>query len=180
MRRTATIGLCVLALATAANAAVEARDGSHDFDFDVGHWRTHAWRRERPLTGSTDWAEMDGTTIVRPILEGRGNLAEVRLAGATRTIDLIALRRYDANARQWTIDFATPDVGTPGVPAIGEFRNGRGDFYDQESIGGHAVLVRFSIWPVTGDVVESEQAFSEDGGRTWELNWRSHYTRIVD
>jgi hypothetical protein len=75
------------------------------------------------------------------------------------------------------LDFATPGVGVLGIPGIGEFRNGRGDFYDQESIGGRSLLVRFSIWGITPNTAQSEQAFSADGGATWEVNWVNHYTR---
>lgn len=76
------------------------------------------------------------------------------------------------------MDFATPAVGTLGVPGVGEFKNGRGDFYDQETINGRAVLVRFSIWGITADTAQSEQAFSDDGGKTWEVNWINKFTRI--
>ena len=54
----------------------------------------------------------------------------------------------------------------------------RGDFYDQESINGKTILVRFSIWGITPDTAQSEQAFSDDGGKTWETNWVNKYTRI--
>ena len=66
-----------------------------------------------------------------------------------------------------------------GIPCVGKFKNGRGDFYDQESINGKTVLVRFSIWSITPDTAQSEQAFSDDGGKTWETNWVNKYTRIA-
>ena len=61
---------------------------------------------------------------------------------------------------------------------VGEFRDGRVDFYDQEAINGRAVLVRFSIWDVTAEEARSEQAFSGDGGKTWEVNWVTQYSRV--
>ena len=63
-------------------------------------------------------------------------------------------------------------------PLRRSFKNGRGDFYDQESINGKTILVRFSIWGLTPDRAQSEQAFSDDGGKTWETNWVNKYTRI--
>ena len=68
-----------------------------------------------------------------------------------------------------------PD-GVLGIPCVREFKNGRGDFYDQESINGKTILVRFSIWGITSQIAQSEQAFSDDGSKTWETNWVNTYT----
>ena len=154
------------------------RDGQHDFDFDLGVWKTHSRRLLNPLTGSTKWVEMDGTTTVGKVWAGRANLAEYKADGAESHVELLALRWYNPNSHQWNLDFATPDVGTLGSPGVGEFTHGRGDFYDTETINGRSVLIRFSIWGVTADTAQSEQAFSPDGGKTWEVNWNSQYTRI--
>jgi len=156
-----------------------AHDGSHDFDFDFGTWKTHSSRLLHPLTGSQDWVQMDGVTVVTKVWNGRANLAEYRAAGPAGVVELLALRVYNPNSHQWSINFATPNVGTLGaVPGVGEFRDGRVDFYDQEAINGRAVLVRFSIWDVTAEEARSEQAFSGDGGKTWEVNWITQYTRV--
>jgi hypothetical protein len=66
------------------------------------------------------------------------------------------------------------------VPGVGEFKNGRVDFYDYEPINGRSVLVRFSMWSITHDTAQSEQAFSDDGGKTWEVNWINRYTRVTE
>jgi hypothetical protein len=162
----------------AARPAVESLERSHDFDFDFGTWRTHSSRLMHPLTGSTDWVDMDGVTVVTKVWGGRANLAEFKADGPAGHLELLALRTYNATARQWNLNFATPKVGMLGVPGVGEFKNGRGDFYDQEPINGKAVLVRFSIWGITPDTAQSEQAFSDDGGKSWEVNWINRYTRI--
>ena len=157
----------------------DLHDGSHDFDFDFGTWKTHSSRLLHPLTGSQDWVQMDGVTVVTKVWNGRANLAEYRAAGPAGVVELLALRVYNPNSHQWSINFATPNVGTLGaVPGVGEFRDGRVDFYDQEAINGRAVLVRFSIWDVTAEEARSEQAFSGDGGKTWEVNWITQYTRV--
>jgi len=154
------------------------RDGQHDFDFDVGTWKTHSSRLLHPLTGSTTWADMDGVTVVKKIWDGRANLAEYKADGPAGHIELLSLRFYNPEAHQWSLGFATPNVGTLSVPSTGEFKNGRGDFYDQEETDGKYILVRFSIWGITPDTAQSEQAFSDDGGKTWEVNWINKYTRI--
>ena len=88
------------------------------------------------------------------------------------------LRLYNPQSRQWSLNFANSRSGTLGQPTIGEFVNGRGEFYDQEDFDGRAVFVRFVIIPVNHDTVRFEQAFSADGGKTWELNWVATDTRV--
>jgi hypothetical protein len=168
--------------AAAADAATKdasgLRDGQHDFDFDLGPWKTHSRRLLHPLTGSTTWVEMDGETVVNKVWDGRANLAEYKADGTGGPIELLSLRWYNAAAHQWYLDFATPGAGTLGIPNVGEFKNGRGDFYDQEPYNGRMILVRFSIWGITADTAQSEQAFSDDAGKTWEVNWVNTYTRM--
>jgi hypothetical protein len=155
-----------------------AHDGSHDFDFNLGDWKTHSKRLLHPLTGSKDWLELDGTTHVAPIWDGMASLAEFKANGASGPTELLALRVYNPTTKQWSINFATPKAGTLGdVPGIGEAHNGRIDFYDQEPINGKATLVRFSIWSINADTAQSERAFSVDGGKTWEVNWIDRHTR---
>jgi hypothetical protein len=163
--------------AAVAQAAGALRDGAHDFDFDLGSWKTRSSRLLHPLTGSNDWVEMTGVTIVKRVWDGRANLAEFKADGPAGRVELLSLRWYNPVAHQWYLDFATPKVGTLGIPNIGEFTNGRGDFYDQEIINGKSILVRFSIWAISPDSAQSEQAFSADGGKTWEVNWINRYTR---
>ena len=179
MNRAQLPGALWLALFAAAciPSSVLARDGEHDFDFDLGNWKTHSRRLLHPLTGSQDWVEMNGVTVVKSIWGGRANLAEFKSDGPAGHLELLSLRWYNPVAHQWYLDFATPNVGTLGIPGIGEFKNGRGDFYDQETINGKSILVRFSIWPIGADTAQSEQAFSDDGGTTWEVNWVNQYSR---
>jgi hypothetical protein len=151
--------------------------GQHDFDFDLGSWKTHSSRLLNPLTGSTKWVQMEGISKVSKVWNGRANLAEYKADGPAGPIELLALRWFNPTTHEWNIDFATPGVGTLGIPGIGAFKNGRADFYDYEPINGRSVLVRFSIWGITADTAQSEQAFSVDGGKTWEVNWINKYER---
>lgn len=171
---------CIVLLACGADAlhAAERHDGSHDFDFDLGRWKMHFSRLMHPLSGANDWIDMDGVTINTPVWGGRGNLAEVVTDGPTGRLELLALRLYDPVAREWNTYFATSRVGVLGTPSVGVFTNGRGEFYDQERIGDRTVQVRFVIYPTSPNSVHSEQAFSDDGGKTWETNWKTDYTRI--
>jgi hypothetical protein len=155
-----------------------ARDGQHDFDFEIGTWKTHLSRLLHPLSGSTTWAEYEGTSVVRKIWNGRANLVELEVAGPAGQLEGLSLRLYNPQSHQWSLNFSNSKGGTLSQPVIGEFKDGRGEFYDQESLDGRAILVRFVISNVTPTSCRFEQAFSSDGGTTWEVNWIATDTRI--
>jgi hypothetical protein len=161
-----------------AQAAMAPRDGQHDFDFEIGTWKTHLKRLVHPLSGSTQWTEYEGITTVRKVWNGRANLVELVADGPAGHFEGLNLRLYDPQSRQWSLNFANAASGTLGQPTIGEFRNGRGEFHDQEAFNGRAILVRFVVLPIDANTVRFEQAFSEDGGRTWETNWIATDTRM--
>jgi hypothetical protein len=156
------------------------RDGASDFDFEFGTWRTHLRLLVAPLTGSETWAEYEGTSVVRPVLDGRANMVELEVEGPAGRIEGLSLRLYDPEARQWSLNFSNIRTGLLSPPVIGEFRNGRGEFYGQERIDGRTVLVRFVISDITPTSARFEQAFSDDGGRSWEVNWIAVDTRIEE
>jgi hypothetical protein len=160
-------------------AADTARPGEHEFDFALGTWKEHSTRLLHPLTGSTTWVNMEGVSVVHKFWNGRGNLTELESDGPDGHLELLALRLYNPEAQQWNLTFATSKVGVLGMPQnTGEFKNGIGQFYDQESYKGRAIWVRFTITPISADSYRSEQAFSDDNGKTWETNWINTYTRI--
>jgi hypothetical protein len=152
-------------------------DPQHAFDFDLGAWKTHSTRLDHPLTGSHTWLTLDGTTTVKPIWAGRANLAEYIADGPAGHVQLLSLRWFNPNTHEWYLDFATPTGGTLGIPGTATFHDGRADFYDVEPLNGRSILVRFSIWKISPTTAQSEQAFSGDGGKTWEVNWINKYTR---
>jgi len=172
--------LLLLACSLVGIAAAEERDGQKDFDFEIGTWKTHVKRRLRPLTGSNTWVEMDGISVVRKVLNGRANLVELIADGSTGHFEGLSLRLYNPQSRQWSLNFSNAADGTLSEATIGEFRNGRGEFYAQETYNGRAILVRFVISPLTPDSCRFEQAFSDDGGKTWEVNWIATDTRVKD
>ena len=168
---------------TPTNAAASQstlRDGQHDFDWQLGSWKIHMQRLQHPLTGSTKWTELDGTVVVRKVWDGRANLAEIVTNGPSGHLEFLSLRLYNPQSHQWSLNFASSNSGTLGVPMIGEFKNGRGEFYDQETFNGRMILVRFVFTADSADSTRDEQSFSEDGGKTWEVNWINTAARIKD
>jgi hypothetical protein len=147
------------------------RDGAHDFDFELGKWTTHLRRLQHPLSSSTTWIEYEGTTDVLSILEGRANMVELQVTGPAGRIDALSLRLYEPESHQWTLNFANIVNGQLTSPMTGGFNDGRGEFYGQDTFNGRAILVRFVITKKSSESIQFEQAFSTDGGRTWEANW---------
>ena len=155
-------------------------DGQHDFDFEIGTWKTHLKRLLNPLTGSTKWVEYEGTTVVRKVWNGRANLVELVADGPAGHFEGLSLRLYNPQSKQWSLNFSNINSGAMSPPTIGSFKNGRGEFYNQETLNGRAIFVRFVISEITPNSCRFEQAFSGDGGKTWEVNWIATDTRVKE
>ncbi|RUL66677.1 hypothetical protein EKH79_02340 [Dyella dinghuensis] len=159
---------------------LSATDGQHDFDFNIGAWKTHISRLVNPLSGSKTWVQYDGTHVVRKIWSGRANIGVLEIDGPGGHIEALSLRLYNPTTRQWSLNFARSTDGTLGVPMYGEFKNGRGEFIDQETYNGRAILVK-NVWSdITPNSCRSVWSYSADGGKTWEVNWIAVDTRIPD
>ncbi|HEY6254101.1 MAG TPA: hypothetical protein VI685_29455 [Candidatus Angelobacter sp.] len=161
-----------------AQATKDKRDGQHDFDFELGSWKIHLKRLLHPLTGSTAWVEFDGTSVTRRVWNGRSQLEEFETDGQTGRVEGLTLRLYNPQSHQWSLYWANGKDGILGVPTIGEFKNGRGEFFDQEVFNGRTILVRFIWSATTTNSPHFEQSFSDDGGKTWEVNWITDQTRV--
>jgi hypothetical protein len=160
-----------LALLLLAPPPPAPRDGQRDFDFEIGRWRTRLTRLLRPLTGSTTWVQYEGTTVVRKVWDGRANLVELEVDGPAGHLQALSLRLYNPDTRQWSLNFSNSRAGVMSPPSVGAFKDGRGEFFDDETLDGRPILVRFVITPLTPDSIRFEQAFSADAGKTWEVNW---------
>jgi hypothetical protein len=113
---------------TSLQPAPTERDGQHDFDFEIGTWKTHLSRLLNPLTGSAAWVEYDGTTVVRKVWNGRANLVELVADGPAGHFEGLSLRLYNSQSCQWSLNFANAGSGVMAQPTIGEFKNGRASF----------------------------------------------------
>ncbi len=166
-----------LSSSPANSDASTERDGQHDFDFEIGDWKSHISRRLHPLTGSTSWVEMEATVVIRKVWNGRANLMELEADTPTGHLEELNLRLYNPQTHRWSFNFATSGDGTIAPPMIGEFKNGRGEFIDQEPFNGKTILVRHCFSDISPNSHHFEQAFSNDGGRTWEPNFVATLTR---
>jgi hypothetical protein len=175
MNIAATAFLAVLL--SGAAPAFCATDGQRDFDWELGSWETRLKRLREPLSGKTEWVDYTGTTVVRPAMGGRANLVELDVNGAAGHIAGVSLRLYRPAGGQWALHFANLGNGMMTDPVTGSFKDGVGTFYGQDSVNGRSVFVRFVITPVKPDQWRFEQAYSADGGATWESNWIAIDTR---
>lgn len=158
---------------------VAAASRQTDFDFLFGKWKVHNRKLRERLRGSTAWDEFEATSVARPVWGGRANMDEFEGESPSGHIQGMTLRLYDPKARQWSLYWSNSSSGTLDRPMVGEFRNGRGEFYDQELFEGRSIYVRFIWSDITPTSCRWEQAFSADGGKTWEVNWVMEFTRVA-
>jgi hypothetical protein len=137
----ATVSASMLFAAATPLKAVE-RDGQHDFDFHFGTWKTHVSRLVHPLTGSTTWTDYDGVSVVRKVWNGRASVLELDVQGPAGHIEGVGLRLYNPQSHQWNLNWTNSSSGMLTQPMIGEFKDGRGEFYDQEVFNDRSILVR--------------------------------------
>ena len=153
-------------------------DGRNDFDFLMGTWKVHHRMLKDRLKGSEDWIEFEGETVARKILNGIGNLDDNLIHTQNGPVHAITLRLFNPASREWSIYWSTDRTGVLDVPVIGGFKGDVGEFYSQEIFEGRHIYSRFIWSKVTAKSCQWEQAFSEDGGKTWETNWVMEFERV--
>ncbi len=152
----------------------ETNDGRRDFDFWTGTWRIHNRRLRARLAGSNEWDEFEARGQTWPTLNGLGNRDELR-TGFWPDFVGMTFRFFDPATRLWSIHWADSRRGVLEPPVVGSFDGDTGTFYGDDIFEGKPIRVRF-VWTRAPRVCW-EQAFSADGGRTWETNWTMDMTR---
>jgi hypothetical protein len=154
--------------------------GLHDFDLRVGSWRAHHRRLKERLAGSHEWVEFDGTCVFQQLMGGWANMDDNVFDTPGGAYRGVTLRSYDPKTGEWAIwwlDGRNP-FGDLDPPVKGRFENGVGSFYADDTLRGRKIRVRF-IWShITATSAHWEQAFSADGGQTWETNWITDFQRM--
>ena len=128
-----------------AKATAAGSDGQHDFDPLIGSWKYHLKRRVNPLTGSNTWVELEGTGTCYKVWDGRAQLDTVELDGPTGHLEGLTLRTYNPQSHQWRLYWANSKIGILDPPQVGEFKNGRGEFFAQDTINGKTILIRYAL-----------------------------------
>ncbi|HUA88765.1 MAG TPA: hypothetical protein VL994_04985 [Steroidobacteraceae bacterium] len=153
------------------------RDGQHDFDFEIGSWNIHLKKLMHPLSGAHDWVKFEGTSVTRKVWDGRSQLEEFETDSPTGHIEGLTLRLYNPATHEWSLYWANSKDGRMFPPQVGKFKNGMGEFYAMDTLNGRTIMVRF-VWSKTDTASPHfEQSFSDDGGKSWEVNWITDQTR---
>jgi hypothetical protein len=143
----------------------------------MGSWKIQNRILREWLKGSTSWEEFGGTSVARKILGGLGHLEEFTMDRALRATEGVAVRLFDPKTQQWSVSAADNRNGFDPRPAIGAFKDGRFECYSHEPWEGQYIFCRVIWSEITATSFHWEQAFSADGGRTWETNWIADFVR---
>jgi hypothetical protein len=154
--------------------------GLHAFDTRPGRWTAHHRRLKERLADNHEWVEFDGTQTAWALMDGYANTDEnvFNMPGGAAYRG-VTLRAYDPKTGQWAIwwlDGRNP-FGELDPPVKGRFENGVGTFYSNDLLRGKSIRVRFVWSQMTATSAHWEQAFSPDGGKTWETNWITDFKR---
>jgi hypothetical protein len=150
-----------------------------DWDFLVGRWAVKHRRLKARLAGSTEWEEFNGTSVLSTTLGGAGNVDDNVIELPSGTYRAMGFRAFDPKTGRWSIwwlDARHPTTIDP--PVRGGFRDGIGTFVGDDTLNGRPIKVRFLWSRITANSAHWEQAFSADGGVTWETNWVMDFTRL--
>ena len=134
-------------------------------------------RLQHPLSGSTTWVDLQGTGECFKVWDGRANMDTIEADGPTGHLEGLTLRLFNPQSHQWSLYWANSKIAKLDPPQVGEFKNGRGDFYAQDTINGRTILIRYDWTNLTTSTPHFEQSFSDDGGKTWEVNFIADQTR---
>src|SRR5438093_6295634 len=150
--------------------AVLTESTARDFDFWMGSWKGHNRRLRERLAGCDEWDEFESKSRARPILGGMGN-EDVFLTDYAGGYVGMSFRFFDPETRQWSIYWAdSRRSGTLDPPVVGSFSGDTGIFKGPDTFEGRPIVVRYTWADVAAPTPRWEQAFSDDGGESWETN----------
>jgi threonine/homoserine/homoserine lactone efflux protein len=168
----------------ASSASPAVRDGSHDFDFLIGDWAVHNRKRLAVLQNDERWESFEAVNHVHALVAGVGNTDDFHAPAWRPGYVGITFRVYDPRSGRWSlywvnnrgggIDAAT---GVFDPPVVGRFEGDTGVFEADDHYEGRAIRVRYTWRKLDAEHAHWEQAFSPDGGRSWETNWTMEMTR---
>lgn len=154
-------------------------DGRHDFDFFHGKWRVQNWRLAKRLAGSTEWQEFEAICECwKTISNCNVDTFLIEKYWDGKRHEGMSVRVFNPETRLWSIYWADSRRGVLEPQVVGKWDGNQGVFIGDDTFEGKPIRCRFSWKRIDKDHVSWEQAFSADGEKTWETNWRMKHTRI--
>jgi hypothetical protein len=159
---------------------VQSESSARDFDFFMGRWHVHNRVLRKRLAGHAEWEEWEATSVARPLLDGLGNEDEFRTDHGGGFVAM-SFRFFDPATRLWSIYWVdSRRSGLLDPPVTGSFSGDTGVFDGTDTVDGRPILIQYLWSGVTTPTPRWEQAFSDDGGVTWETNWVMDFTPMGD
>ncbi len=152
--------------------------GVHDFDFLHGAWHVTHHRLAGRLNGATDWHIAQGTDFIRPCFNGLGNVGCFRRLFDGQPYEGMPIRLYDPSIGLWRIYWLDHFDQRMEPPVVGEFSAGQGLFLGDDVLRGQTIKVRYTWSEITANSARWDQAYSADGGQSWEVNSIMEFTRM--
>jgi hypothetical protein len=155
--------------------------GLHAFDLRAGCWSIHNHVLKERLADNHEWFDYDGTQRLWITMGGYGNVDDTKLSKPEGSYYGVTVRTYDPKSGVWSIwwyDGRDPS-GDLDPPVKGRFKDGVGTFYSDDILRGKPIKVRFTWSGITTSAAHWEQAFSGDGGKTWETNWTADFSKTA-
>ncbi|MET7276642.1 hypothetical protein ABZS29_00320 [Kribbella sp. NPDC005582] len=144
--------------------------GDFDFlngDFDVRH---------RQLIAG-EWIEYDGTTTAKTYFDGAISIDEMRFP--TKGTYGLSVRLFDPTTSEWSIWWVNSTTMELYPPVRGQWSadGSRCRMVGEDAVDGRPILCSYEWSDLTVQTAHWEQAYSYDGGATWETNWTMDFTR---
>jgi hypothetical protein len=118
---------------------------------------------------------------MQKILGGHANVDDNVLDTPAGSYRAAAVRIFDPATNAWSIFWIDSRYPPSSItnPVVGGIENGHGVFFSDDEWDGRQIQTRF-LWHVDApDACRWEQAFSPDGGATWETNWYMDFERAA-
>lgn len=157
--------------------SLDVKGGVHDFDFIEGEWSVTSRRLLERGVGSQRWETLSAHSRGQVLLAGVANVDEI--AFPQKGWSGMTVRNFDAARRQWEIRWINGRDGRVQAPMFGGFDGKVGIFYGDDHDDGRPVKAAFRWMRQDAAHARWEQAFSYDGGATWETNWVMELTRVM-
>ena len=173
------------AQAQTAPAVTAANDGAHAFDFLIGDWHIVNRKRLVLLKNEDRWETFEAESHARPLPHGIGNVDDFTSPTWRPGYIGMTIRIYSPQTKRWSLFWLNNRTGGLDAngqfepPVVGRFVGNEGVFEGDDTYDGRPIRVRYLWRRIDADHAHWEQAFSPDGGRTWEVNWTMESSRTA-